>query len=121
MIKNQSGQALVESAFGLILAVTTTAAILVLIMVFENSLTLHHTLYEAALCTQAYPKPLNCESQAQEHLKKSLIYSKVLGVQVQAGRNSVQAVAQIQSPLVKRWSVQESIDLPLQASGSRVL
>lgn len=119
MIDQQKGQALVESLFGMVLAGTVMTAILVLILVFENSLILHHTLYEAALCTQTYPKPQNCEARASAHLKKSLFYSKVLGVRVQTSSKNVQAFARLQTPLLRTWSVQESIDLPVM--GSRVL
>ena len=115
-MKTQRGQAIAESLTGIAILFLLLHAFIFTLVAIQNAMVLHHTLYEAAICSQLYPKKLDCEAISKQHLEQGLIASHVKKIYLHYAASRVEATADLETPFNKDWITTESVKLPLQIS-----
>ena len=112
---NARGQSLIESVAGVLTLVICCQGLLWLFVMIENSMVIHHILYEALICTQLESKPTNCQAIAIRQIEDQALGSRLLKVDLQHQPNQVTGSVQIHPPWGRIWTLKDSLALPLQA------
>ena len=110
---NDRGQAMIESAIALPIAIIGVSGFFALLWSIAVSLMAHHTLYELLICQELFPQPENCQQIAESQLRQVLLFGHLDQLELYRNSRKSEVTASISFPFRQRMQLQESLSLPL--------
>ncbi len=111
---NSKGQSLVEGIMALLTLVICCQSFIWLFVLIENSMVIHHLLYEAMVCTQLQPLRPDCSSSTRQQIARQIWGSELIQIDLQQSETQVTGWVQIRPPWGRLWTLTDSLALPLR-------
>jgi len=113
---NSKGQTLLEGVLGTLTLFICCQGVLWLFVLIENSMVIHHILYEALICTQLKPPSSDCELKAKHLIDTQAIGSNLVSLQIKSNPQRVEAQVKVRPPWGKDWTLKDNLQIPLKVA-----